>query len=590
MNTTTKNIIAFLFISLFTIQTSFATIYNTVKNGNFNMSNTWSPSRPIMNSSFNDTIYINHQITFNSKISVYGHFVVNNNGYINANSRTLFINDGASFINNGRVKVNKMTGSWNHNGITNNGTIDIKAAFKNEEGIVINNSIMNIGGTYTNSWDGITYNNGTLNADIYLINNHKFYGNGSLNINGNLKNYLEFIYTGDIVINGNFINEGTTTTDGNVEIGGNINNDWSSKITFNDTAIIIGNIKSKGQIIANSILNLNNLTSEAKVTLNGNTNISGSVINKFIIENNGNLNITANYKNIDYTTSINNTGVINIGGSIINKGDINNTAIIIIEGNIDNDNYIEVSNGATLYIKGDLDNANTINNNGNIYVDNTVTGNGDIDGVGTLCHSNGITDPTKGAKGNDISCEICGDDPSSLPVQLISFNAFQSNSNITINWTTASEENNDYFEVLRSIDGENFKVIAEIAGDGNSNLTLDYSIIDTEVDNNTYYYMLKQTDYDSKFTVSEMVVVNISSELNTKVYPNPISQGETLNIEFESINNNQIGIYDINGRNIKTINTNNINQTLDISELASGIYMLQIQSGTQVKVEKLIIK
>ncbi len=333
------------------------------------------------------------------------------------------------------------------------------------------------------------------------------------------------------------------------------------------------------------------LHSNSTVNFNGSTNVNGNINAKSNIQNSGDLSVTGNYSNSWSSNQLTNSGTIDIDGDITNNGIITNDGIIVVSGDLTNAKNIEISNGSILYIKGNVDNTSNIVNNGNFYVDQTVTGNGDIDGSGTICNSDGTTDPTDGAKGNDVSCNVCDDgQPNTLPVQLISFTAHQTNSNITISWTTANEENNDYFEVLRSVDGMNFKIIAKVEGAGNSNITLDYGVTDNEIENNTYYYMLKQTDYDNKFTVSEMVVVNISNKLNTKVYPNPITQGEKLNIEFEGQNSNQLIIYDINGRTIKAVSTNSVNKAIDISEFAPGMYILKIQSGTQSKIEKLIVK
>ncbi len=591
MNTTTKNIIVLLFITLFFTQTSFATIYRTITNGNYNTNHTWTPYKPNMTWGFTDTVYVEHKVNFNSSFSIFGHFEVKSNGEINASNRQIIIKDNATLINNGVININKIVGDWNHNGITNNGELNINSTLTNNEGTITNNGIIHVKSHFTNSYDGIIINNGDLQIDANLSNRNEFSGNGDISVKGSLYNDWSCIFnvTGTVEVDGKFSNKGTATFGGNIEIDGEATNDWSSILIFNDTAIINSNFFNKGPLTTNSVFKTKTFKSQAVATLNGITTVDGNFKNYSNIINTGDLTVSLDYIN-DWGYNLTNSGTININGNTTNRGDITNNGIIIIDGNFSNKDYVEVSTGSVLYIKGNLDNSSDIDNNGNIYVDNTISGNGDMDGAGTVCHSDGLTDPTNGAKGN-VYCDICGDAPNSLPIQLISFNATANNSNITISWTTANEENNDYFEVLRSVDGENFEVIAEVAGAGNSNITLDYSIIDTDVDYNTYYYKLKQTDYDSKFTISDMVVVNINAELNTKIYPNPVSQGENLNIEFESLNNNnQVSIYNINGSMIKTINTNYINETINISELAAGIYMLQIQSGSQVKMEKLIIK
>ena len=91
-----------------------------------------------------------------------------------------------------------------------------------------------------------------------------------------------------------------------------------------------------------------------------------------------------------------------------------------------------------------------------------------------------------------------------LPVDLISFEAEREEDNIKLNWSTASEENNDYFEIQKSYDGEVFTPIGYVDGAGNSNAVLEYSYTDSET--GKAYYRLKQLDYDGEFEYSDIVV------------------------------------------------------------------------------------
>ena len=91
-----------------------------------------------------------------------------------------------------------------------------------------------------------------------------------------------------------------------------------------------------------------------------------------------------------------------------------------------------------------------------------------------------------------------------LPVDLISFEAEREEDNIKLNWSTASEENNDYFEIQKSYDGEVFTPIGYVDGAGNSNAVVEYSYTDSET--NKAYYRLKQLDYDGEFEYSDIVV------------------------------------------------------------------------------------
>ena len=105
---------------------------------------------------------------------------------------------------------------------------------------------------------------------------------------------------------------------------------------------------------------------------------------------------------------------------------------------------------------------------------------------------------------------------SALPIDLISFNAEHLGSDIhpvvLINWDIASQVNNDYFEIQRSIDVEEWHTIETVTGAGNSNTQMSYSVIDIKPLYGTSYYRLKQTDYDGQHESFFPVSVSISSE------------------------------------------------------------------------------
>ncbi|GAB4133397.1 MAG: hypothetical protein Fur0041_05590 [Bacteroidia bacterium] len=84
-----------------------------------------------------------------------------------------------------------------------------------------------------------------------------------------------------------------------------------------------------------------------------------------------------------------------------------------------------------------------------------------------------------------------------MPVELIEFNCSSQNDNISLNWSTATEENNHYFLLERSTDANSaFLPIAEIPGNGNSSIQHNYSYTDYNPVTGNNYYRLKQIDYN----------------------------------------------------------------------------------------------
>lgn len=94
-----------------------------------------------------------------------------------------------------------------------------------------------------------------------------------------------------------------------------------------------------------------------------------------------------------------------------------------------------------------------------------------------------------------------------LPIELLFFNATLSNEHVDLNWSTASELNNDYFTIERSNDGVNWEKINETNGAGTTTQRTNYSAIDERPLQGISYYRLKQTDFDGKYSFSNIASV-----------------------------------------------------------------------------------
>ena len=164
-----------------------------------------------------------------------------------------------------------------------------------------------------------------------------------------------------------------------------------------------------------------------------------------------------------------------------------------------------------------------------------------------------------------------------LPIQLLSFTAQCQEQDVVLNWSTASEENNQYFTLLRSNDAEHYEVIAQISGAGNSNEILNYSFVDRYVINGSnYYYTLKQTDYDGKSETFDPVHAkcNQDNEVSLQIrYDNDIVYAVLSNSQIGSIYN--MMIIDHTGRVVvqekQNVNFQNYYR-IPSQDLAAGLY------------------
>ncbi|MEL7428128.1 MAG: hypothetical protein AAFN81_34430, partial [Bacteroidota bacterium] len=104
---------------------------------------------------------------------------------------------------------------------------------------------------------------------------------------------------------------------------------------------------------------------------------------------------------------------------------------------------------------------------------------------------------------------------SPFPVEWLYFNAEAvSSSAAELSWATATESNNDFFQIEKSVDGELFEIIARVQAVGNSTTTQEYDYLDKDFVANKVFYRLKQVDVDGKFTYAEVVEVNFDPALN----------------------------------------------------------------------------
>jgi hypothetical protein len=137
-----------------------------------------------------------------------------------------------------------------------------------------------------------------------------------------------------------------------------------------------------------------------------------------------------------------------------------------------------------------------------------------------------------------------------LPIELVNFNCSYINRNTNgLNWTTASESNNDYFAIERSSNGIEFNQIAKVDGAGNSLTTLNYSFKDENPLSGISYYRLKQVDFNGKFSYSEICSVTNNGDGNVSFYPNPVRTSLTIDYEFsEKPKSNVISVTDVTGK------------------------------------------
>ncbi|MEO8087266.1 MAG: PKD domain-containing protein [Bacteroidota bacterium] len=181
-----------------------------------------------------------------------------------------------------------------------------------------------------------------------------------------------------------------------------------------------------------------------------------------------------------------------------------------------------------------------------------------------------------------------------LPVELIKFTAVCDKANVILEWTTASEINNDYFTVEKSLDTKNFEEIATIDGNGTSSEQHNYEAKD-QAENGSVYYRLKQTDFDGKTTYSDDITVNCDRSGRHEIigiYPNPAHSIIAVDLFLAEGGDIKMTLYNAIGQLVieKEMSFKNGFQkfTIDLSELPPDVYQLNLTTGLSVTTKKVV--
>ena len=138
----------------------------------------------------------------------------------------------------------------------------------------------------------------------------------------------------------------------------------------------------------------------------------------------------------------------------------------------------------------------------------------------------------------DADCQytLTGINVANLPIELISFTGDNYGDYNILKWLTASETNNNYFTLEKSVDAVNFVVAGIVDGAGNSSMSKSYSLIDKTPYGPLTYYRLRQTDFNGDSDVSELIAVSRpTNEKDFKVIRITNVLGQDVNEDSEGI-------------------------------------------------------
>lgn len=183
----------------------------------------------------------------------------------------------------------------------------------------------------------------------------------------------------------------------------------------------------------------------------------------------------------------------------------------------------------------------------------------------------------------------------SLPVELLSFTAVSTGEIVVLDWKTASEINNDYFVIEKSMDGITWDFVLQIPGAGNSDTQLSYNHIDYTGCEGHCYYRLTQVDYDGVQKKYKAVVINNNKNIyDISVTPNPIQTEAHVNCQFPKDGTYTFRIISSTGQSVyeaKVIGAKGSNTfTCKTDQYLPGIYYYTITNSEGHIVQQRSIK
>ena len=188
-----------------------------------------------------------------------------------------------------------------------------------------------------------------------------------------------------------------------------------------------------------------------------------------------------------------------------------------------------------------------------------------------------------------------------LPVELAAFDAeVTGDRSVRLQWQTTSETGNRGFRVQRSVSGTSWSPLGRVEGAGTTDAPQSYRFTDSSVPYaaDSLLYRLAQVDGDGTVNVSDPVTVCFGQPDGLELlgsFPNPARSQATIRfaVPAQTTGEGRLGLYDLLGRQVKTLPaaeaSGRVEQTLDVSDLPSGTYLLRLSAGGQTQTQQVTI-
>jgi hypothetical protein len=218
-----------------------------------------------------------------------------------------------------------------------------------------------------------------------------------------------------------------------------------------------------------------------------------------------------------------------------------------------------------------------------------------------LSFTGGVLNAVNGTLTSTFTDAFLSDASTTLPVELAAFDAnVEDDRSVRLQWQTTSETGNSGFRVQRSVSGASWSTLGRVEGAGTTDEPQAYRFTDSSVPyaSDSLQYRLAQVDVDGTVNVSDPVTVRFGNPDGLELlgsFPNPARSQATVRfaVPEQTTGDVQLELYDLLGRQVKTIPaaeaSGRVEQTLDVSDLPSGTYLLRLSAGGQSQSQQVTI-
>ena len=163
-----------------------------------------------------------------------------------------------------------------------------------------------------------------------------------------------------------------------------------------------------------------------------------------------------------------------------------------------------------------------------------------------------------------------------LPLTLTDFSVKKTTAGALLRWKNNTPQNNAYYTIQKSYDGANWQNTGVVTASNNSNTVFSFEDTHLQGVKNNVYYRLQLTEYGGAKIYSNVLVLKIDDDSDLALLP--IGKNTYKLVTASMHTNAKVSVYNFDGRLALQQNTTSYNSTINLNNLAAGIYIINIST------------